>query len=58
MAVDKEVIESLLNELRKYEAAGNEDNVRAVKNELSRLGYKAAAPSKRAEKASPRKEER
>ena len=49
MAVDKEVIESLLRELAKYEAAGNEDNVRGVKNELARLGHKAAAPAKRAE---------
>ena len=55
MAVDQEVIESLLNELRKYEARGDEDNVRGVKNELARLGYKAAAPAKRAEKASPAK---
>jgi len=58
MAVDQEVIESLLNELRKYEARGDEDNVRGVKNELARLGYKAAAPAKRAEKASPVKETR
>jgi len=46
---DQEVIDSLLRELAKYEAQGNEDNVRGVKNELARLGYKAAAPAKRAE---------
>lgn len=49
MAVDKEVIESLLRELAKYEARGDEDNVRGVKNELARLGWKPAAPAKRAE---------
>jgi len=49
VAVDKEVIESLLRELAKYEAAGNEDNVRMVKNELARVGWKPAAPAKRAE---------
>lgn len=47
--VDQEVVDSLLRELVKYEAAGNEDNVRAVKNELARVGWKPAAPSKRAE---------
>ena len=49
MPVDPEVIESLLRELAKYEARENEDGVRAVKNELSRLGWKPAAPAKRAE---------
>lgn len=59
MAVDQEVIDSLLRELAKYEAAGNEDNVRAVKNELARLGWKPAAPAKRAEtRPSAKKEER
>ena len=59
--VDQEIIDSLLRELAKYEAAGNEDNVRAVKNELARHGFKPAAPAKRAEKrpaSSPEKEER
>lgn len=59
MPVDPEVIESLLRELAKYEAAGNEDNVRGVKNELARLGWKPAAPAKRAEKRpAPEKETR
>ena len=49
MQVDKEVIESLLRELAKYEARGDEDNVRGVKNELARHGWKPAAPIKRAE---------
>ena len=35
---DQEVIDSLLRELAKYEARGDEDNVRGVKNELARLG--------------------
>jgi len=46
---DQEVIDSLLRELAKYEARGDEDNVRGVKNELARLGWKPAAPAKRAE---------
>jgi hypothetical protein len=49
MPVDPEVIESLLRELAKYEAREDEDNVRGVKNELARLGWKPAAPAKRAE---------
>ena len=49
MAVDQEVIDSLLRELAKYEGRGDEDNVRGVKNELARLGWKPAAPAKRAE---------
>ena len=47
--VDKEVIESLLRELAKYEQRGDETNIRGVKNELARLGWKPAAPAKRAE---------
>jgi len=47
--VDQEVIDSLLRELAKYEQRGDETNVRGVKNELARLGHKAAAPAKRAE---------
>ena len=46
---DQEVIDSLLRELAKYEQRGDEDNVRGVKNELSRLGFKPKAPAKRAE---------
>ena len=49
MSVDPEVIESLLRELAKYEGREDEDNVRGVKNELARLGFKPAAPAKRAE---------
>ena len=44
-----DIIASLLRELAKYEAWGDEDNVRGVKNELARLGWKPAAPAKRAE---------
>jgi hypothetical protein len=58
MPDNETLIASLLNELAKYEARGDETNIRGVKNELSRLGYKAAAPAKRAEKASPAKETR
>jgi hypothetical protein len=47
---DQEVIDSLLRELAKYSARGDEDNVRGVKNELARLGHKVAAPRERAEK--------
>ena len=47
--VDQEVIDSLLRELAKYEARENADGVRAVKNELARVGWKPAAPAKRAE---------
>ena len=49
MADKDDLIAALLRELSKYEAQENEDNVRAVKNELSRLGWKPAAPAKRAE---------
>lgn len=59
MAVDQEVIDSLLRELAKYEQRGDEDNVRGVKNELARLGFKPAAPAKRAEtRPAAKKEER
>ena len=44
-----DIIAALLRELVKYEQQGNEDNVRGVKNELARLGWKPAAPAKRAE---------
>jgi len=44
-----DIIASLLRELSKYEAREDEDNVRGVKNELARLGWKPAAPAKRAE---------
>ena len=44
-----DIIASLLRELAKYEAQGNEDNIRGVKNELARLGWKPAPPAKRAE---------
>lgn len=57
----EDLIASLLRELAGYEAAGDKDNVRGVKNELSRLGFKPAAPAKRAEKrpaVSTEKEER
>jgi hypothetical protein len=53
-----DIIASLLRELAKYEAREDEDNVRGVKNELGRLGWKPAAPAKRAEKATAVKEER
>jgi len=49
MSVDPEVIESLLRELAKYEGREDEDNVRGVKIERARLGWKPAAPAKRAE---------
>ena len=61
MAVDQEVIDSLLRELAKYEQREDETNVRGVKNELERLGWKPAAPAKRAETrpaAAVKKEER
>lgn len=58
MPDDQTIIESLLRELAKYEARGDEENVRGVKNELSRLGWKAAAPAKRAEKPAAAKETR
>ena len=54
---DQEVIDSLLRELAKYEARGDEDNVRGVKNELARLGFKPAAPAKRAETRPAEKKE-
>jgi len=44
-----DIIASVLRELSKYEAREDEDNVRGVKNELARLGWKPAAPAKRAE---------
>ena len=59
MSDNDTIIESLLRELAKYQARGDEDNVRGVKNELARHGFKAAAPAKRAEKRpSPEKESR
>jgi len=53
-----DIIASLLRELAKYEAREDEDNVRGVKNELARLGWKPAAPAKRAETATVAKETR
>jgi hypothetical protein len=43
------LIAGLLRELVGYEAREDEENVRGVKNELARLGWKPAAPTKRAE---------
>ena len=59
MSDNDTIIESLLRELAKYQARGDEDNVRGVKNELARYGWKPASPAKRAEKRpSPEKETR
>lgn len=59
---DKDVlIESLLRELAKYEQREDETNIRGVKLELDRLGWKPKAPAKRAETrpaAAVKKEER
>ena len=52
------LIEALLRELAGYEGKGDEENVRGVKLELDRLGFKAKAPAKRAEKAEAKKETR
>jgi len=50
MPDDETIIASLLRELAGYEAAGDEENVRGVKLELNRLGFKPASPAKRATK--------
>ena len=44
------LVAALLRELAAFEAAEDEENVRGVKNELARLGWKPASPAKRAEK--------
>jgi hypothetical protein len=43
------LIAGLLRELVGYEAAEDEANIKGVKAELARLGWKPAAPAKRAE---------
>jgi hypothetical protein len=43
------LIAGLLRELAGYEAAEDEGNIKGVKDELARLGWKPAAPAKRAE---------
>jgi hypothetical protein len=43
------LIAGLLRELVGFEAREDEENIRGVKNELARLGWKPAAPAKRAE---------
>ena len=58
MPVDPEVIESLLRELSKYENRGDDFAADHVRKELKRVGWKPAAPAKRAEKESPAKETR
>jgi hypothetical protein len=44
-----DIIASLLLELVNYQDKGDEENVAGVKAELSRMGWKPAAPAKRAE---------
>jgi hypothetical protein len=44
-----DIIASLLIELVGYQDAGDEENVKGVKAELERMGWKPAAPAKRAE---------
>ena len=44
-----DIIASLLRELAGYQAAGDEENAMGVKAELERMGFKPAAPAKRAE---------
>lgn len=51
------IIEGLLRELAAYEARDDKENVRGVKNELSRLGFKPTAPAKRATKRPVAKKE-
>jgi hypothetical protein len=43
------LIAGLLRELVGYEAREDEANIKGVKEELARLGWKPAAPAKRAE---------
>ena len=47
--LDAAYIAGLLRERGAYEAAGDDDHVKQVDAELRRVGYKAAAPAKRAE---------
>ncbi len=49
MPAKEDIIASLLRELVAYKAAGDEENVAGVEAELSRLGFKAEPPAKRAE---------
>jgi hypothetical protein len=44
-----DIIASLLRELAAFQEAGDEENVAGVKAELARMGFKPAAPAKRAE---------
>ena len=57
---EKAQIAALLREREGYERSGNKERMAAVDAELRRLGHKASAPSKRAEKrpASSAKETR
>lgn len=45
------LIEALLRERRHYEIHGPKDRVGQVNEQLSRLGYDAKPPAKRAERA-------
>jgi hypothetical protein len=49
MPDDETIIAALLRELASYEAKGDEVNAQGVKDELKRMGWKPAPPSKRAE---------
>ena len=51
------LIAGLLRELVGFEAREDEENIRGVKNELARLGWKPAAPAKRAETRPAEKKE-
>lgn len=57
MPDDQTIIDSLLRELAAFEAAGDEENVRGVKLELDRMGWKPKAPVRRAEKRPAAKKE-
>lgn len=54
-AQNKAKISALLEELRGYEAHGKKDRAEQVKEQLKALGHKAAAPAKRATKATAKK---
>jgi hypothetical protein len=54
-----DIIASLLLELVNYQDKGDEENVAGVKAELARMGWKPAAPAKRAEtRPAPQAEKR
>jgi hypothetical protein len=54
MPSDEDLIKGYLEELRGFEAKGDEAGIKAVNAELKKLGHSAKAPAKRAEERQPK----